>query len=321
MSYPQYALVMRRGVRWGTAIALGLVVLSPVALALYSAEIFLRPAWYKEYRTESTLRSQTLRDPHSAFGIRYEDVEFPAIDGSTLRGWFVPSTSLTTTAVIGVHGGGSNRSGFLGLLPELHERGYPVLLFDCRDQGVSDGPDRGMGLGMRESADVVSALDFLEARGFERFAALGSSQGATSSILAAAIDSRIAAVVAQGTGTTLYEMMRSNAALAAFPDWWVRLFEQTVLWRTGPPWHEVVDNGPNPGDVIDRIAPRAVFLIHGEHDEMAPLAQARENFARAGEPKQLWVVPGARHRGLREAAGTEYAPRVLAFLERHVPPR
>ncbi len=170
--------------------------------------------------------------------------------------------------------------------------------------GVSDGPDRGMGLGMRESADVVSALDFLEARGFERFAALGSSQGATSSILAAAIDSRIAAVVAQGTGTTLYEMMRSNAALAAFPDWWVRLFEQTVLWRTGPPWHEVVDNGPNPGDVIDRIAPRAVFLIHGEHDEMAPLAQARENFARAGEPKQLWVVPGARHRGLREAAGT-----------------
>jgi len=304
---------------WGIAVVLGLVVVAPVSFALYAAETFLRPAWYKESRAADVLRPGKLTDPHANFGIDYENIEFPAIDDSTLRGWFVPSGSRTATAVVGVHGGGSDRRSFLSLVPSLHELGYPVLLFDCRDQGVSDGPDRGMSLGMRESADVVSALDFLEARGFERFAALGSSQGATSSILAAAIDERIVAVVAQGTGTTLYAMMRSNQALAAFPDWWVRLFEQTVLWRTGPPWHEIVENGPNPGDVIARIAPRAIFLIHGENDEMAPVDQARENFARAGEPKQLWVVERAAHRGLREAAGIEYEPRVLEFLQRYAP--
>ena len=44
------------------------------------------------------------------------------------------------------------------------------------------------------------------------------------------------------------------------------------------------------------------------------------NFALAGDPKELWIVPGARHRGLREAAGPEYDRRVLAFLEKHAAP-
>ena len=115
-------------------------------------------------------------------------------------------------------------------------------------------------------------------------------------------------------------MVRSNEQTAPLPDWWVSVFTRMLIWRTGPPWHDIVADGPNPADVIADIAPRAVLLIQGEHDEMAPALQARENFALAGEPKELWIVPGARHRGLREAAGPEYDRRVLAFLEKHAAP-
>ena len=45
--------------------------------------------------------------------------------------------------------------------------------------------------------------------------------------------------------------------------------------------------------------------VYGANDKMAPASQARENFALAGEPKELWIVEGAGHRGLRRAAGAE----------------
>lgn len=312
-------LVMRKLIA-AVAILLALVAASPFALTWYASEQFLRPAWYEHRTPVQGLRPGQWTDPQVDFGLPFEEVQFPAIDGSTLRGWFVPGNAATRTAIITVHGGSGDRRSYLGFLPSLHATGYPVLLFDCREQGVSDGTGRGMSVGMRESADVVSAVDLLNARGFDTIAVLGSSQGASSAILAAAADERIDAVVAQGTGTTLYEMMRANAQLAAFPDWWVRLFARTVAWRTGPPWHEVVADGPNPGDAIARIAPRAVFLIQGSEDNMAPAEQARENYRRAGEPKRLWIVKGAGHRGLRDFAGDDYDRRVLDFLREYAPP-
>ena len=307
--------------RWvyAGAVAGVLVALCPVALAWYVSEQTLRSPWYEHRSPERGLKPGTSSDPMTDFGFDYEVVEFDAVDGSTLRGWFVPSPKPTRTAVLTAHGGGGDRRSFMGLLPALHAEGYPVLLFDCREQGISDGAARGMSLGMRESADVVSAAAYLEARGFDVLAALGSSQGASSVILAASADPRIDVVIARGTGTTLYEMMRSNAQLAPFPDWMVRLFERTVVWRTGPPWHEIVSDGPNPGNAIAHIAPRPILLIHGSLDDMAPVSQARENFARAGKPKEIWIVEGAGHGGLREFAGEEYDRRILEFLRRFAP--
>jgi pimeloyl-ACP methyl ester carboxylesterase len=301
-----------------TITALLLTLTAPFGLAWYASEQILRSPWYEHRTPAQGLRPGDSRDPQHDHGLAYEDVSFAAIDGSTLRGWFVPAGEQARGAVVTVHGGGGDRRSYMDLLPVLHGGGYSVLMFDCREQGISDGAGRGMSLGMRESADVVSAVGWLTERGFETIAALGSSQGATSVILAAGVDPSIDAVVAQGTGTTLYAMSRANAKLAPFPDWFVRLFVRTILWRTGPPWHEIVAGGPNPANAIGRIAPRPILLIQGADDEMAPASQARENFALAGKPKELWIVDGAAHRGLRQVAGAEYDGRILAFLNKHL---
>ena len=39
----------------------------------------------------------------------------------------------------------------------------------------------------------------------------------------------------------------------------------------------------------------AKFFIHGEFDELAPLKEMREFYARCAEPKELVVVDGADH--------------------------
>ncbi|HEU4754035.1 MAG TPA: alpha/beta hydrolase [Armatimonadota bacterium] len=49
-----------------------------------------------------------------------------------------------------------------------------------------------------------------------------------------------------------------------------------------------------------RVAPRPMLLVHGTADEVLPPSCSEQVYARAGEPKELVLYPGARH-GLDEA--------------------
>jgi uncharacterized protein len=53
----------------------------------------------------------------------------------------------------------------------------------------------------------------------------------------------------------------------------------------------------------------------GSRDEHTLVADAREVFDRAREPKAWWVVPDAAHVDLYGAAKAAYEERLLRFLE------
>ena len=67
---------------------------------------------------------------------------------------------------------------------------------------------------------------------------------------------------------------------------------------------------------IDRIAQvRAPILVAGGMlDDRTFISETRAMFARANEPKRLWVVAGARHFDLEGFAPDEYRSHVLAFM-------
>ena len=67
---------------------------------------------------------------------------------------------------------------------------------------------------------------------------------------------------------------------------------------------------------IDRISRVRcpVFVISGTADDRTTPAQTKALFAKAPDPKQLWLVPGAAHVDLDRFAGAEYERRVLEFL-------
>jgi fermentation-respiration switch protein FrsA (DUF1100 family) len=47
---------------------------------------------------------------------------------------------------------------------------------------------------------------------------------------------------------------------------------------------------------IDKISPKPLLLVHGDQDDVVPVAHAEKFFKKAGQPKELVILPGAGHR-------------------------
>lgn len=124
-------------------------------------------------------RTPILRTPDQ-YGMAYEEVFFPSLDGVPLEGWFIPADS--DRLVICNHFLPGNRYGFPGhlepwtgfggfevnFLPRykaLHDAGYNVLTYDMRNHGRSGVGSGGVvGIGLLEYRDVVGSVRYAKAR-------------------------------------------------------------------------------------------------------------------------------------------------------------
>jgi dipeptidyl aminopeptidase/acylaminoacyl peptidase len=168
----------------------------------------------------------------------------------------------------------------------------------------------GFTYGDAESEDLDAAVRFLrETKGIRRIGAVGHSVGAVSSILSAARNPQIEAVVAVAPFNCVAEAWHTSrpALMPAFVlDWMLRLTEK----RKGFSREEIC-----PVEVIDRIAPRPLLVIHGTDDRRITEEQVRRLFDAARGPKALWLVEGATHSGIRTPVLDRLAPDVIAFLD------
>lgn len=251
-------------------------------------------------------------NPMAEFGFEYEEVEFPASDGSVLRGWFVPGINTPKAGIVTVHGSGTDRREFLRHLPIFYNAGYAVLLFDQREHGISDGFGLGVSYGVREHLDVSSAVEYMKKnRRISRVAVIGTSQGGASVLIAAARDPNIDAVISENPYTSVSGFLRgASTDQGALPEFLIKPVTTTVLWRLGG-----LDL-PSPLESVSKIAPRPVFLMHGSSDELIPVSESELIYANSQDPAELWIVNGATHAGLINHAPTEYKERVVRFLQR-----
>ncbi len=312
----------------GRRIVLGAMIASAVgfaaviALLWFASQQLLFPFWYRPGLLPVTAGDNAwetwqgiARDPKLDLGLGFENVAFPAVDGTTLRGWFVPAARATDRSVVAVHGGASDRRDFLRHVPMFHEAGYGTLLFDCREHGLSDRLGRGISVGFRESEDVSSAVSYMQARGFASVAVIGTSQGASSAIIAAARDPNIAAVIAENPVASISEVVRGtiHAQRLWIPAPLLGLMRDVAVWRMGAPsggWEAI--------DVVSEITPRPLLLMHGSADEVVPPTHTQLLLGRAGQPKEVWWADGARHMQLFNRHPEEYRDRVVGFLRRHL---
>ncbi|GAA1391474.1 alpha/beta hydrolase [Luteococcus peritonei] len=237
-----------------------------------------------------------------------EEIGFRACDGTRLAGWWLDRPG-SERVVIVCHGHRGTKAEMLGIGPGLWRAGNSVLLFDFRGNGESgDGPQS---LAHYEQRDLEAAIELVAARRPEaQICLVGFSMGAATSILVAARDERVAQVVADSPFADMRGVI--EAAVRGWrlpPVPLVQLADRATQIAYGYRFADV-----QPIDVVGRIAPRRLLIVHGTQDSVIPVEHARRLAATAGEGSRLELVEGVDHCGAYFADRPGYIAHVADFL-------
>lgn len=247
-------------------------------------------------------------------GATTQDFDVRASDGVELCGWKIHARQPNGDWVMLFHGVSDNRTGTLGVAEFTLTHGYSVVMMDARAHGASGG--QMATYGWKERYDTVAITNALySTERVRRLFALGVSMGAAIALQSAAVEPRIAAVVAEDPFANLREVAYDYAGIGVSPLLGKTLFLPAVVVAM----HRIQElGGFNPDDVSPEKAvaqrPFPVLLICGTDDHRIPCRHAERIYQEARGPKELWMVQGAGHADALGHAPTEYERRVLQFF-------
>ncbi len=247
-----------------------------------------------------------------------EDFEVRAPDGVMLRGWKVrpPEPAAAGDWVLLFHGVSDNRAGMSGYAEFLLRNGYSVLMMDARAHGASAGPIATYGwLERNDTRAIADALFATEQ--VHCFFFLGESMGASIALQSAAVEPRVAGVVAESAFANLREVSFDYAGLHISSLLGRTIFRPASAMALRGAEKE---GGFNADDLSPEKAvaasPFPVLLICGASDRNVPARHTKRIFHAAAGPKEIWLVKGAGHSAALGTAPAEFERRVLAFYKK-----
>ena len=253
----------------------------------------------------------------------YEPVEFPDRTGTVgIGGWWIPAADRPDApAVIAVHGYTSCRRDERVLLAAgmLHRHGFAVLAIDLRNHGESGRPTGRHTGGVRESADVLGAWDWLVAGGqrpAERVGLFGISLGAASVLIAAGDEPRVAAVWADSSYGDIDDATRAELRRNHLPPFLLPGGLLAGRLLEGPGLRD-----KSPLVAMGRLAGRPAYITHGTADtrlEVFYADQLRRAATTNGVPAESWIVDGCGHADAIVDYPAEYERRLVDFFERTI---
>jgi len=226
-------------------------------------------------------------------GLAYQELWFPAADGTQLHGWWVPGNVGAATVVL-LHDGTGNVSYRVDLLRQLHDwLGVSVLIFDYRGFGRSGGQTSDRGL----AEDVTAARGLARSRGWDRHGMVLYGRGLGGALAAASA----AADPPQGV-----------VLEAVFPD-----VERLVRAR-----HPFLGTLVAPWlrgrfDALESVATLTAptLFLHGDRDREVPIGLGWQVYDACRAPKRFRTIAGANHHDTAFTGGETYWGAWRAFLE------
>jgi dipeptidyl aminopeptidase/acylaminoacyl peptidase len=297
-----------------------LLVLLAAFMSFVSAVLFLiGPVMLLQphRRTADYYRPLTrLLHPHDA-GLPFEELTLETPDGIPLSCWLIKAEGRSRGTILYLHGVSESKIVGLPLTRQLHLLGYNVFLYDSRRHGDSGGIY--CTYGFYEKYDAAAVINYLVCREDLELGAIGvfgNSMGAAVAIQLASIDPRVGAVVAESGFATLRSV---------FDDYQRRMIKL--------PWHYLRNlvirrSEKLAGFKASAVSPlesvRSVhvplLIVHGAADERIKASYSELVYRNANEPRELWLLPNARHHDMAEIGGEEYLRKICSFFETHLQP-
>jgi alpha-beta hydrolase superfamily lysophospholipase len=277
-----------------------------VALCLFTPYLY---ATFNFHR----FKYANVTNPQQRYGLKFQEWNFQASDGTRLSGWWIPAKDSRQTIVV-VHGVGSNKGDASVVAPFLHRAGFNVLLFDLRGHGDSGG--HTVSFGLHEALDVNAAVE-LAAKNSQSVGLYAFSMGGSAALHAIGRTGlpQAKAVILDSTFAELLPLTRSQ--MAFLPETFARPLLKSLSFYS---WLEIGSTLENiaPQRYIGQIAPRPLLLLHGTRDSLIDPKHAQQNFARAKQPKQLHWMQGAEHCTGLWTEGKAYEKRVVSFFKKNL---
>jgi len=212
-------------------------------------------------------------------GLSYEEVTFSSGDGTSLTGWFIPTSAPQQYGtVLQFHGNAQNMSAHYLLVSWLTQAGFNVFVFDYRGYGLSGGKASRPGV----YEDCLAALRYLESRkdiAQQKILIVGQSLGGANAVAIwqTARFERVAGVVIDSAFSAYQAVAKDRAGILSL----------LVRW--------VVSQGYEPLAAVEKISPIPLVFIHGTNDNVVAYYHSKRLFEKAGEPKEFWTIEDGRH--------------------------
>ena len=240
-------------------------------------------------------------------------LELRTQDGERLAAVHVPGPAepARPLAVVVAHGftGSIDRPAVAAIVDALAKHAG-VVAFDFRGHGRSTGQST---LGDKEVLDVDAAVRRARDLGYADVVTCGWSMGGSVVLRHAALFRDVDAVVSVSAVSRWFyrdtkPMRRLHWAVESRLGRLVaRHAFRTRITAAG--WDEVPES---PVEVVGRIAPIPLLVVHGDADHYFPVEHPEALYAAANEPKELWLLEGFGH--AENAATPELLDRIGAHL-------
>ncbi|HUF41465.1 MAG TPA: alpha/beta fold hydrolase [Verrucomicrobiae bacterium] len=246
------------------------------------------------------------------------DLSFHNCRGDTLRGVLhYPTEKRPRGSVILCHGMESNKDSeklvFLGRT--LAARGILALRFDFSYAGEASGKFEDLTYS-GEVEDLKAAYALMRSRQDGKIAILGSSMGGTVALLFAGQQPEIAALVTVAAPLHPERFPQRILTPAELRLWRERGFTIYNGQRLNVSLLEDLERINLP-EAARRIR-CPVLILHGEADEIVPVAEAHELYACLNSDKRLSVLNGTDHRLSDPAIMQQAMAQAFDWLTEHV---
>ncbi|MGA9721828.1 MAG: alpha/beta hydrolase [Candidatus Binatus sp.] len=298
------------------AILLGVPILLWMGAAFFVARSLRYPDFIRRGGQDvfgehvASVQRGSMKDIGAAIGVEPTRLDCGVVEEDGLRhrqvsviGWYFPGKRRQVVVIVPAEG--TPEAGMIPYVKFLLGAGYTVVATYSANNR-SYGTDWGM---LSRKLALATAHKLMH-DGFDKIAALGISEGAAGAIMAQAEQPVFSAIVADSSYANLEQLFMHSPSMSDLNP----AFASTVMWEAqlwfGRPPYKI-----SPATDAGKLGDCQLLIIQNRDDQVTPLADGQKLLAAAGSHAQIWTVPSGGHGDAIYEDPSEYAARVIKFLD------